>query len=90
MLSIPTRALVTAICPASWLLCFRLSGFPDLQGSHGQLTRHSLSSLLEGGPTLDAATLPLPVRQAAFVEAADCFAALIAKPEVSCHRYLLS
>ncbi|KAL3144110.1 hypothetical protein ABBQ32_003901 [Trebouxia sp. C0010 RCD-2024] len=52
-----------------------------MQGSHGQLTRHSLSSLLEGGPTLDAATLPLPVRQAAFVEAADCFAALIAKPE---------
>ena len=55
----------------------------DLQGSHGQLLRHSLSGLPEGGPTLDAATLPLPVRQAAFVEAADCFAALIAKPEVS-------
>lgn len=59
-----------------------------MQGSHGQLLRHSLSGLPDGGPTLDAATLPLPVRQAAFVEAADCFAALIAKPEVSCCSYV--
>lgn len=81
---------MTAICPASWLLCFHLSCLSGLQGSHKQLLRHSLSGLPEGEPTLDAATLPLPVRQAAFVQAADCFAALIAKPEVSCRIYLLS
>ena len=54
----------------------------DLQDIHGQVLRHSLSDRPDGASSLDAATLPLPVRQAAFVEAADCFAALIAKPEV--------
>ena len=59
----------------------------ELQAIHGQALRQSLSGLPDGEPSVDAAALPLPVRQAAFMEAADCFVALIAKPEVSwsCH-----
>ncbi|MEW5309894.1 MAG: hypothetical protein WDW38_001740 [Sanguina aurantia] len=32
-------------------------------------------------PAADAASLPVPLRQAAFSECADCFAALVARPE---------
>ncbi len=54
----------------------------DVQGIHGQLLIRSLRGLQDSGPSLDAAVLPIAVREAAFVEAADCFAALIARPEV--------
>lgn len=64
--------------------------YVELQGIHGQALRQSLSGLPDGGLSLDAAALPLPVRQAAFVEAADCFVALTAKPEVSWTRHCRS
>lgn len=53
-----------------------------LQGLHGQLLQQALSGVPGAEVSLDAASLPLAVREAAFVEAADCFAALIAKPQV--------
>ena len=55
-----------------------------VQGIHGQLLMRSLRGLQSAEYSLDASALPITVREAAFVEAADCFAALIAKPEVTC------
>ncbi|KAL0028971.1 hypothetical protein WJX77_009058 [Trebouxia sp. C0004] len=52
-----------------------------MQGIHGQLLMRSLRGLQNAEYSLDASMLPIAVREAAFVEAADCFAALIAKPE---------
>ena len=59
-----------------------------VQAIYGQLLQQTTTGQLDTGSTLDPATLPLAVREAAFVEAADCFAALIAKPEVCCCRHL--
>ncbi len=55
-----------------------------MQGIHGQLLMRSLRGLQNAEHSLDASALPITVREAAFVEAADCFAALIARPEVTC------
>ncbi|KAL0049173.1 hypothetical protein WJX82_008148 [Trebouxia sp. C0006] len=52
-----------------------------MQGIHGQLLMRSLRRVQSVEYSLDASALPITVREAAFVEAADCFAALIAKPE---------
>lgn len=50
---------------------------------HGQLLARTLRGVQDPGDSLDASVLPITVREAAFVEAADCFAALIARPEVT-------
>jgi len=59
-------------------------GYTNMQGIHGQLLMRSVRGLQSAEYSLDASALPITVREAAFVEAADCFAALIAKPEVTC------
>jgi len=58
-----------------------------VQGIHGQLLMRSLRRVQSVEYSLDASALPITVREAAFVEAADCFAALIAKPEVTCQAF---
>ncbi len=58
-----------------------------MQGIHGQLLMRSLRRVQSVEYSLDASALPITVREAAFVEAADCFAALIAKPEVTCQAF---
>ena len=58
-----------------------------MQGIHGQLLMRSVRGLQHAEYSLDASALPITVREAAFVEAADCFAALIAKPEVTCQAF---
>ena len=52
-----------------------------VQDIHGQLLLRSLRGLPDTEDRLDPAVLPITVREAAFVEAADCFAALVARPE---------
>ena len=54
-----------------------------VQGIHGHLLTRSLKGLQSAECSLDASALPITVREAAFVEAADCFAALLARPEVT-------
>ena len=60
-----------------------------LQTIHKHLLAQSASGIGDSGHSMDAGALPLSLREAAFVEAADCFVALIARPQVSCLSLLL-
>ena len=54
-----------------------------VQSLHHQLLAQSVRGDEASRHSMDASALPISVREAAFVEAADCFAALIARPQVS-------
>lgn len=62
-------------------LCRRLASV------HALLLARSLKPASSAAYSADVSAVPLPVRQAAFTESADCFGALLARPEAA--RWLL-
>lgn len=57
---------------------------PLLAQVHSSLLSRSLKPALAAEYRRSVAAVPLAVREAAFVEAADCFCALLGRAEVSC------
>ena len=76
--------MLHCIMPSFCKLCtaHQISVATVLQSLHHQLLAHLVRDVEASRQSMDAGALPISVREAAFVEAADCFAALIARPQV--------
>ncbi len=63
-------------------VCFRV-----LQAVHGPLLQASARA--QAADAADVTQLPVALREAAFLESADCYTAMVASPEVTLHACVI-